>query len=272
MKYKKYLVFIMILMLFGIKAIKAETCYYQSGDISLEYNLEEREFTIRQRENKSKILFDGEPLINADRDKSDGHTGKIIKSVDGNTCPAYVVYRRYDGILFFNNDGIWGFNNSAEAETFRQESMQSSNRMLAWSSSITNITKEEFESNIKKNVENYTTGNVNNNVNYNVGGVSTSDEQLSCEELFDPSIMELVNDVLKYPRFIVPIIILVLGTLDFFKAVMAGKEDEMKKAQKTFIKRVIIGVLVFLVPVLINAIMWIANIAWEGLGYSTCNL
>ena len=110
------------------------------------------------------------------------------------------------------------------------------------------------------------------NDNYTVDGVTTSDEQLSFEELFDPSIMELINDVLKYPRFIVPIIIIVLGTLDFFKAVMAGKEDEMKKAQKTFIKRVIIGVLVFLVPVLINAIMWLANIAWEGLGYSTCNL
>ena len=106
---------------------------------------------------------------------------------------------------------------------------------------------------------------------YNTTGVNTSDKQMSCEELFDPSIIELVNDVLKYPRYIVPLLIIVLGTIDFFKAVMASKEDEMKKAQKTFIKRLIIGVCVFMVPLLINAIMWLANIAWEGLGYTTCN-
>ena len=272
MKKGKYLVFIVFLMILSINNVYADTCYYQSGDISLEYNSASRNFTIRQREDKDKILFAGEPLINAGSDKLDGHTGKTIKGVDASICPAYVVYRRYDGILFFNNDGIWGFNNSTEAETFRQESLQSSNRMSAWSSGIRNITKEEFEENIKENVGRYTTGNTNNNANYGVNGINTSDEPMTCEELFDPSIMELINDVLKYPRFIVPIIVIVLGTLDFFKAVIAGKEDEMKKAQKTFIKRIIIGVLVFLVPVLINAIMWLANIAWEGLGYSTCSL
>ena len=83
--------------------------------------------------------------------------------------------------------------------------------------------------------------------------------------------IEIINDILKYPRYIVPALVLVLGTVDFFKAVVAQKEDEMKKAQMTFIKRVIIGVAVFLVPVFINAIIWLANLAWKGLGYTTCN-
>ena len=61
------------------------------------------------------------------------------------------------------------------------------------------------------------------------------------------------------------------GSFDFFKAVVAQKEDDMKKAQKTFIKRIIMGVLVFFVPVFINAIMNLAKIAWEGLGYTSCN-
>ena len=46
----------------------------------------------------------------------------------------------------------------------------------------------------------------------------------------------------------------------------------MKKAQKTFIKRVIVGVAVFLIPVIINALMWLADIAWEGLGYTHCDI
>ena len=46
----------------------------------------------------------------------------------------------------------------------------------------------------------------------------------------------------------------------------------MKKAQSTFIKRVIIGVAVFFVPAVVDLIMSLADIVWEGLGYTTCGL
>ena len=106
---------------------------------------------------------------------------------------------------------------------------------------------------------------------YSITGNKPSTSKLSCGQLIDSSTQKLLNDFLKYPRYAVPAILIVLGSLDFFKAVVAGKEDEMKKAQKTFIKRVIIGVAVFLVPLLVNVIIWFANVAWEGLGYTTCN-
>ena len=86
----------------------------------------------------------------------------------------------------------------------------------------------------------------------------------------DPnSISYLVNEILQYPRYLVPALLVVLTSIDFFKAVIAGKEEEMKKAQSTAIKRLIMGVLVFLVPVMVNIIMWVADIAWQGLGH-TC--
>ena len=112
----------------------------------------------------------------------------------------------------------------------------------------------------------------NPNARYNIGGVQSTNAQYSCEELFDQSVIDLINDVLKYPRYIIPPLIILLGTIDFFKIIVSGKEDEMKKAQKTFIKRIIIGVMVFLVPVFLNLVVWLANVAWEGLGYTTCNL
>ena len=87
----------------------------------------------------------------------------------------------------------------------------------------------------------------------------------------DPnSISYLVNEILRYPRYIVPALVIVFTTIDLFKAVMAGKEDEMKKAQTTAIKRVIAAVAIFLVPIMINIIMYLADIAWQGLGY-TCH-
>ena len=49
-------------------------------------------------------------------------------------------------------------------------------------------------------------------------------------------------------------ILVVLLIMDLGKAVMAGKEDEIKSAQKLAIKRVVYALVVFLVP-------WIVNIA-----------
>ena len=67
-----------------------------------------------------------------------------------------------------------------------------------------------------------------------------------------------------YPKIIVPIIVIGLGTLDMSKAVLAAKEDEMRKAQATFIKRVLIGVCVFFVPAIVDLLMHFADIILGG--------
>ena len=85
----------------------------------------------------------------------------------------------------------------------------------------------------------------------------------------DGTVANLIESVLKYPRYIVPALILAFTGIDFFKAVTAGSEDEMKKAQKTAIKRLIAGVAVFLVPVMVKIIMFLADVAWRGLDH-TC--
>ena len=98
---------------------------------------------------------------------------------------------------------------------------------------------------------------------------------LTCGELFGNgagSLRELINDILQYPKYIVPVIIIVLGIVDLAKATFAAKEDEMRKVQLTFIKRVFIGVAVFFVPTIVNLIMSLADIVWSEMGYSGCDL
>ena len=272
MNYKKYLIFIMLIMLIGINKIYADTCYYQvSGENSLAYDSETGKFKIKDADNEKVKWYQfakkSEKLLNFNKDYADkrSNTGIKIEAIYAGTCPYQIVYRHKTG-----SDGIFGFNDSTKANEFLQASKEL-NGMEATLINRSYITEEEFEDNLIENIKK-SGQNFNSNPNYGGSGIETSDEVMSCEELFDSSIIELINDILKYPRYIVPGIILVLGTLDLFKAVIAGKEDEMKKAQRTFIKRIIIGVLVFLVPLLINVIIWLANIAWQGLGYSTCNL
>ena len=110
---------------------------------------------------------------------------------------------------------------------------------------------------------------IEGNPQYSINGYNSSTNEEGCG-LIDGSIKQVINEILAYPRYIIPAIVIGLGSLDLFKATIAGKEDEMKKAQKTFVKRVIIGVLVYLIPALVNVIIWLANTAWEGLGYTAC--
>ncbi len=102
----------------------------------------------------------------------------------------------------------------------------------------------------------------------NIEGGDCNKEAIFGKKSDPNSISHLVNEVLQYPRYIVPALVIVFTTVDLFKAVIAGKEDEMKKAQATAIKRVIAAIAVFLVPLMVNVIMWLADIAWQGLGYA----
>ena len=285
MKYRKYLIFVMLLFIFSINKIYAETCYYQvSGQNSLKYDADTGKFKIDDSNGSDVKWYQfakkGEKLKNFNNDFNDSATlftvgtGINVKAIPSGTCPEVIVYRS-----FSNSEAVFGFTNGSEASTFANASKQLSRQRLfsgeemmqVSSLNRSYITEDQYENNLIENKRVFST-TANPNANYNPSGIETSDRAMSCEELFDKGVIDLINEILKYPRYIVPIIILALGSLDLFKAVVAGKEDEMRKAQKTFIKRIIIGVCVFLVPALINAIMWLANIAWQGLGYSTCNL
>lgn len=74
-----------------------------------------------------------------------------------------------------------------------------------------------------------------------------------CEDL--GPIISLLKNVVKLIQWGIPIVLILFGMIDLGKAVMAGKEDEMKKAQGTLIKRFIYAVAVFLIVTLVTFAM-----------------
>lgn len=68
-------------------------------------------------------------------------------------------------------------------------------------------------------------------------------------------IITLLKNLVRLLQIAIPIGLIILGMLDLGKAVMAGKEDEMKKATSTLIKRVIYAVAVFLVVTIVSFVM-----------------
>lgn len=66
------------------------------------------------------------------------------------------------------------------------------------------------------------------------------------------SIVSMVYNVLKWAKYIAPILVIILSILDFIKAIAAQNDDDMKKAQGKFVKRLIVAALLFLLPLIIN--------------------
>lgn len=83
-----------------------------------------------------------------------------------------------------------------------------------------------------------------------------------CGDLINDDLKKILNQYMTWFRILVPIIVLILGTVDFAQAVFSSNEDGMKKAQSKFIKRLIIAVVIFLIPTFVNLLMDIANLVW----------
>ncbi|MBQ4634760.1 MAG: hypothetical protein IJB71_05380 [Bacilli bacterium] len=61
-------------------------------------------------------------------------------------------------------------------------------------------------------------------------------------------------------RIAIPILLIIMGMFDMGKAIVAKKEDDVKKAQSLLVKKIIVGVIVFLLPYLVNFIFgFLAN-------------
>ena len=65
-------------------------------------------------------------------------------------------------------------------------------------------------------------------------------------------IVALIVNIIKV---FVPILLIVWGMLDLGKAVMAQKEDEIKKGQQTFVKRLIAAAIVFFVVSIVKLVV-----------------
>lgn len=77
--------------------------------------------------------------------------------------------------------------------------------------------------------------------------------------LISPELWTEINNILGYIRILVPVLLIVLGAMDFSKAVMGGDADALKKASSNFTKRLLMGVIIFFLPTLLNLIIGFVN-------------
>ena len=65
----------------------------------------------------------------------------------------------------------------------------------------------------------------------------------------------IVSTIILIIKIAVPVLLIIFGMLDLGKAVVASKEDEIKKGQQMFIKRAIAAIIVFFVIQIVQIIV-----------------
>ena len=192
------------------------------------------------------------------------NSAAALEKTDGTKCPKHLVVQRDK-----SSYSVWATNDdiiASDAITYINE-----NGYNGYSATFTKnekkITEEQYYESF---------------IPPELGG---EDVKVTCNSLFGdvtddgskndtgtPTLGYMVNKVMQYIRIIVPVLIIILGTIDLAKAALASKEDQMKKAQTDFIKRLLMGVVIFFAPVLVRLVMHLADLVWTGVHDAPCNL
>jgi hypothetical protein len=72
--------------------------------------------------------------------------------------------------------------------------------------------------------------------------------------MFSPEMKDFINWILNLIKLAGPVVVIVLGTLDFVKAAMSSEADANKKAFDKLVKRLMMAAVIFLIPALIQFI------------------
>lgn len=70
----------------------------------------------------------------------------------------------------------------------------------------------------------------------------------------DTKFTTITHTVILIIQIAVPVILVIFGMIDLMKGIMAQKEDEIKKGQQTFVKRLLAAAIVFFVVAIVKLI------------------
>lgn len=99
----------------------------------------------------------------------------------------------------------------------------------------------------------------------NVLGIFTN--ITNCDSVLGDKLTSVLKEVYMAMQIAVPILVILLCSVDILKAVTAQNEKDMSAAGIRSVKRIIIGFAIFFIPILIDAILDLA-----GLASGTCHI
>ena len=84
-----------------------------------------------------------------------------------------------------------------------------------------------------------------------------------CEQNGVRKTFQIVGYILYIAKIMVPLILIILGTIDFAKATISSDDKAPKDALAALVRRIIIAVIIFLIPTILNFLLGLVNGASE---------
>lgn len=107
----------------------------------------------------------------------------------------------------------------------------------------------------------------NNDSNINFG----DPVEVSCDGIIGKELLEFFNKIFRWIQIIAPIFVIIMGAVEFAGAVLQDDKDAMKKATNKFVKRLLIAVALFFIPLILNWLLGVFNDI-TGAASSTCGI
>lgn len=283
MKKIKYMLFTFILCFISLNTVYAEdniTCSYKNGNITLNCDVSQSGVSCSSK-GISKI---SSALKSSDFNDNGTYSCDKVKNLyiaisDGTT---YISSSENDGCPINNNDvvGVWDkikkdgcgtislINSSIQVDENEKENSN-------------NKVPEESKNNYE-NDERYISAKAEADKYCNEQDFANQDDA-KCEAARDKmkeikSLYENNNDLVKnfckestqgvfttlgwvffIIKILVPILLIVFGSIDFAKAVLASKDDEIKKSMKSLVMRAIAGIIIFFIPTILSFVVELIN-------------
>ena len=97
-------------------------------------------------------------------------------------------------------------------------------------------------------------------------------DKVTCGKIgsFNNKIPELTSWVISIAQILVPVILVIMGSIDLVKAISSQKDDEIKKGQKIFVKRLITAILIFFIVSLVKMLVSVIGTSADKDSVSSC--
>ena len=120
----------------------------------------------------------------------------------------------------------------------------------------------------KTSIQDWTTDITDFNKDYGKDQNCTGKDSILGDPNDEDSVAWLLDKILTYVTIIGMVIVVVLSSIDFLKVIAKSDDEEMAKATKRLIIRLLLAALLFFVPTITNAMLDIFGLTSE----STCGI
>jgi len=77
------------------------------------------------------------------------------------------------------------------------------------------------------------------------------------------NLMQIIGWIINIVKIIVPLIIIILGMVDFGKAVIASDDKAINKSTYSLIRRLVAGLIIFFIPTIVFALLNLTEVSDE---------